>query len=208
MKHLLKSTFPLILAIIGFMFFATMTTSCKKEKKDPKPTLATTPLYDTLGWFIQGAQGKVAGNGTKMINDPDNPGKKIQAGRLAIRTVVDKAIMIIAADTVLNVYFPTLLSEVTAGNTTGYSHLLETFTDFVQQAVSSQEVYKGLPMTTAHTHATFSRFGDADHPTSDEADFDQFINDVGQAANSLNVPTSVTGQLATLLISVKGDIVH
>lgn len=206
MKKIFKSIIPFLIIIAGIAFISMATTSCKKDNNEN--TLATTPLYDTLGWFIQGAQGNVAGNGTKMIDDPDNPGQKIQAGRLAIRTVVNQAIMVIAADTALNVYFPTLLSEVTAGNTTGYAHLLETFTDFVQQAVSGQQIYKGLSMTAAHTHATFSRFGDEAHSTSGEDDFNRFIGDVGQAATSLNVPPSVTGQLAALLETTKADIVH
>ena len=37
-------------------------------------------------------------------------------------------------------YFPTLLGEINAGNTTGLSHLLNFFTDFVQQGVSGQHV--------------------------------------------------------------------
>lgn len=206
MKKIFKPVIAFMVIAAGIAFITTTATSCKKDKDNT--SLATTPLYDTLGWFIQGAQGDVAGNGVKMIDDPDNPGQKIQAGRLAIRTVVNQAIMVIAADTALNVYFPTLLSEVTAGNTTGYAHLLETFTDFVQQAVSGQQIYKGLSMAAAHTHATFSRFGDDAHPTSDEDDFNRFIGDVGQAATALSVPPSVTGQLAALLETTKPDIVH
>ncbi|TAM99605.1 MAG: hypothetical protein EPN39_06170, partial [Chitinophagaceae bacterium] len=91
--------------------------SCKKNSVTPQ--LATTPLYDTLGWFAQGATGPVAGQGTKMVSDPDNSGHQIQAGRLAIRTVVNKALGVIASDTSLAKYFPVLLGEVGAGNTTG-----------------------------------------------------------------------------------------
>lgn len=188
------------------MFF----TSCSKDDKNtmPPPVVSTSALYDTLGWFIQGAQGPVAGNGIKMVPDPDNPGQMIQAGRLAIRTVVNKALMVIAADESINIYFPTLLGELGANNTTGYSHLLGTFTDFVQQAVSGQQVYTGLSMKAAHNNATYGRFGSTAHPTSNSADFDKFIGDVVIAAQSLSVPNSVIGQLGVLLTSVKGDIVY
>jgi hypothetical protein len=131
--------------------------SCKKNSVTPQ--LATTPLYDTLGWFAQGATGPVAGQGTKMVSDPDNSGHQIQAGRLAIRTVVNKALGVIASDTSLAKYFPVLLGEVGAGNTTGLAELSENFTDFVQQAVSGQKgLYTGLSMVAAHSHATNPRF--------------------------------------------------
>jgi len=170
--------------------------------------IPTTPLYDTLGWFIQGAKGQVAGQGTKMIADPDNEGQQIQAGRLAIRTVVNKALGVIASDNRLAAYFPTLLAEVGDGNTTGLAQLLNSFTDFVQTAVSKQDVYKGPDMKTVHNHATFARFGSVDHPTSDKEDFDVFVGDVAQAAQGLNVPASVIGQLGALLYTTEGDIAY
>lgn len=177
-------------------------------KKSENPPLATTPLYDTLGWFIQGAMGKVEGNGTKMIPDPDHSGKKIQAGRLAIRTVVNKALPIIAGDPQLAVYFPVLLAELGAGNKTGYAHLLETFTDFVQQGVSTQKVYKGKSMVEAHNRADYKRFGDNAHAVADSSDFDKFVGDIVVAAQSLNVPASVINQLGVLLYSTEGDVVQ
>ncbi|PSK93199.1 hypothetical protein [Taibaiella chishuiensis] len=200
----------LLFIIAAMLSFAVILGSCSKDDKPvtPPTPIATSPLYDTLGWFIQGGQGAVEGNGTKMIADPDNSGQTIQAGRLAIRTVVNKALMVIAADTAINIYFPTLLAEVGAGNTTGYAHLRETFTDFVQQAVSGQQIYKGMTMKAAHNFATYNRFGSAAHPTSDEADFNRFIGDVVIAAQSYNVPNSVIAQLGVLLSSVKGDIVY
>lgn len=198
----------ILLAAFGVGAVSISSTSCKKKTTTPM-ALATTPLYDTLGWFIQGGTGAVEGNGTKMINDPDNPGKMIQAGRLAIRKVVDKSLMVIAGDTALAEYFPTLLTEVGAGNTTGYNDLLESFTDFVQQAVSTQAgVYQGKTMRDAHNHATYSRFGSTAAPKSTAADFDVFVGDVASAATSLNVPGSVIAQLGALLYTTKNDIVN
>lgn len=181
--------------------------SCKKNSVTPQ--LATTPLYDTLGWFAEGATGPVAGQGTKMISDPDNPGQQIQAGRFAIRTVVNKALGVIASDTSLAIYFPVLLGEVGAGNTTGLAKLSKNFTDFVQQAVSTQKgVYTGLSMVAAHSHATNPRFGSDANPTADSGDFKEFVTDIAAAAQSLNVPGSVIGQLGAILYTTEGDVVQ
>src|ERR1700760_946553 len=128
MKFPTKKTLLLLsIVVIGIIYFP----SCSKKNNGNSTPLASTPLYDTLGWFIQGGTGTVAGSGTVMINDPSNAGTKIQAGRLAIRTVVNQALGVVAADPKMSVYFPTLLAEVKAGTTTGLSHLLNTFTDFL-----------------------------------------------------------------------------
>ncbi len=192
------------IAIIGMIYFP----SCSKKNNGNSTPLASTPLYDTLGWFIQGGTGMVTGSGTVMINDPSNAGTKIQAGRLAIRTVVNQALGVVAADPKMSVYFPTLLAEVGAGNTTGYNHLLNTFTDFVQQAVSGQQIYMGLSMKAAHSFSTNSRFGSASHMTADSLDFNNFITDIVTAATTLKVPNSVIGQLGVILYSVEGDVVQ
>lgn len=199
LKHLLIGAFCIA--------SATAFSACHKNDNPPE-SLATTPLYDTLGWFIQGGMGKVEGNGTKMIADPDHSGTKIQAGRLAIRTVVNTALPIIAADPQLSVYFPTLIAELGAGNTTGYSKLLESFTSFVQQGVSGQKVYTGKSMLVVHNFKTYKRFGDAANPTADSADFDKFVGDIVVAARSLKVPGSVINQLGKLLYSTEGDVVQ
>lgn len=198
LRHYLTGS--LLLAIVVLF------SACKKNNNPPQ--LSTTPLYDTLGWFIQGAMGPVEGNGTKMIADPDMPGMKIQAGRLAIRTVVNTALPIIAADPQLAPYFPTLIAELGAGNKTGYADLLESFSSFVQQGVSGQKVYKGKSMKVVHNNATYKRFGSATDPTSDNDDFDKFIGDIVVAAQSLKVPGSVINQLGVILNSVRGDVVQ
>lgn len=192
---------PFLLAIFFF-------SACDNDDDPVQTPPMSTALYDTLGWFIQGAQGSAANQGTKMIDDPDNPGEKIQAGRFAIRTVVNKSLGVIAADPKLAEYFPVLLNEVGNGNTTGLAKLLNTFTDFVQQAVSGQQVYKGKSMVDAHNHATHSRFGSAEVPTADSADFDQFVGDIASAATSLHVPGRIIQQLGDLLYTTEGDVVQ
>src|ERR1700753_2068337 len=189
--------------ILGVVYFS----SCSK-KNNGSSAPATTPLYDTLGWFIQGGTGTVAGSGTVMIADPSNAGTMIQAGRLAIRTVVNQALGVVAADPKMAPYFPTLLAEVGAGNTTGYNHLLNTFTDFVQQAVSGQTIYMGLSMKAAHNFSPNTRFGSASHATADSLDFNNFIADIVSAATTLKVPNSVIGQLGVILYSTEGSVVQ
>ncbi len=200
-----------LLIAASAMFFS----SCKKSTSSADNHLASTPLYDTLGWFIQGGKGSVAGQGTVMVNDPDNSGQKIQAGRLAIRTVVKTALPMIAGNAQLSVYFPTLIGELGANNSTGLSELLTNFTDFVQQAVSGQTgIYSGLSMVQAHRFTTSEsmggnpRFGDANHLTADSSDFNVFVGVVAQAATKLNVPNSVIGQLGALLFTTEGDVVQ
>jgi len=202
----MKTSPKIGLFLVSFTCILLFFSACHNNDKDDMTVIPSTPLYDTLGWFIQGAKGQVEGQGVKMVNDPDNDGKQIQAGRLAIRTVVNKALGVIASDNRLAQYFPTLLAEVGDGNTTGLAHLLNSFTDFVQTAVSKQNVYKGPDMKTVHNHATFARFGSEEHPTSTKADFDVFVGDVAQAAASLDVPASVIGQLGELLYTTEGDI--
>lgn len=204
----LKSTgYVLAFAVIAGLVFIS---ACTKSEHPVNPVIATTPLYDTLGWFAMGGSGNVIkGQGIKMVSDPDNKGKQIQAGRLAIRTVVNEALMVIAGDTRLSKYFPTLLSEVNDGNTTGFAALLNSFTDFVQQGVSGQKVYHGKSMKEAHKHATYKRFGSHEVSTvADKADFDIFVGDIAQAAQTLKVPNSVIAQLGALLNSTKGDVVQ
>lgn len=206
-----NSTFTKLFAFM-LLFSSICFVSCDKDddmEPDPTPTpLATSALYDTLGWFIHGATMQVEGQGTKMIADPEDNTKMIQAGRLAIRTVIEEAENVLAADPEMAPYFPTLLAEVGAGNTTGFYELRETFTDLIQQVVSGQEVYTGLDMVATHNHATNPRFGSEEEPLADDAIFDQFIADVAVAMTNLEVPASVQGQLGAALESTRSDVVQ
>src|SRR3982751_1414307 len=88
--------------------------SCDKNN-DSNPTTLT--LYDSLG-------------GTTMVADPANPGQTIEAGRLGIRSVVDSAIFVIAADDSINHYFNVLLAEVAVNDLSGFQELSKNLTDF------------------------------------------------------------------------------
>ena len=175
--------------------------SCKK--KDDTTPAATPTLYDQVG-------------GTTMVNDPANPGTMVQQGYLTIRSVTDSSIFVIAADTQLQKYFPTLLAEVGAGNLTGYKALSENFTYFICTATGSTNyTYTGLSMVAAHNHATNSRFGattPADVVTTDSTDFDKFVGDVGvglaqNGVTSTNNPTLVNA-LVALLNTTKKQVVQ
>ena len=195
------------IALIASLGALTMA-SCKDKTTTPVEPLKTTALYDTLGWFIQGATGPVAGQGTKMISDPETSGKTIQAGRLAIRTVIQKAEEVLAGDPQMAPFFPTLLAEVDAGNTTGFIDLRETFTDLVQQVASGQQIYEGLDMVTAHDHAKHPRFGSSTQMKANNQNFDRFLVDVVDAMTQLEVPPSVQAQLGAALEATRSQVVQ
>lgn len=181
-----------------FVAFAVMgaaslfTSSCKKEDTQMPVTPVVMTLYDTLG-------------GTEMVSDPANPGKMIEKGRLAIRNVVDSSIFVIAGDVQLQPYFTTLLSEVGAGNLSGFAALSETFTDLVAVSTGAKNyTYKGMSMKDAHDPAKNSRMAQK----STAEDFDKFIADVVTGAKQNGVPDEIIARLGTILVSTKADVVQ
>ena len=97
-------------------------------------------MYDSLG-------------GTATVSDPaTSPTATIEKGRLLIRNIIDSTIFTIAADDSINVYFKTLLTEVTAGNYSGFDELSKNLTDFVCVGTGAKDyTYTGLSMMVAHT---------------------------------------------------------
>lgn len=157
--------------------------SCKKEDNPtpPKPT-----LYDSLG-------------GTSMVNDPANMGKKIEAGRLLIRNILDSTIFVIAADPAINGHFMTLLTEVTAGNLSGFQELSKNLTDFVAVGTGAKNFkYTGLDMVTTHDPAKNPRM----NGKAKNAGMDAFGKDLFAGAAKAGVPATTPA-----LISV-GKIVE
>ncbi|MFN3874683.1 MAG: group 1 truncated hemoglobin, partial [Flavobacteriales bacterium] len=93
---------------------------CKKDDEPapaPEPTPATPALYFRLG-------------GDTLVSDPANPGMMVKKGYLAIRSVVDSSIFVIAADPQLQPYFAVLLAEVGAGQLTNLAALSKDLSDF------------------------------------------------------------------------------
>src|SRR6187402_2436556 len=100
-----RKNLTILTATLGLTVSFTMMQSCSKDSSPAKQT-----LYDSLG-------------GTVKVNDPANAGQMIEKGRLGLRSVVDSAIFVIAADNKLNGFFTTLLAEVGNNDLTGFTAL-------------------------------------------------------------------------------------
>jgi hypothetical protein len=140
-----------------------------------------------------------------MVADPANSGATIEKGRLGLRSVVDSAIYVIAGDSKINSYFMVLLSEVTAGNTSGFTALSKNLTDFFCVATGAKNFsYSGKSMTDAHNPATNSRM----NGKADSADFDQFVADVVVAAKKNGLSDQLIGQVGKVIYSVEVQVVQ
>lgn len=185
-----------MITMASLVGIALITFSSCKKKDDPEPAPAPTAgptLYERVG-------------GTTVVDDPKNSGMKIEKGRLTLRSVVDSAILVIAADSKMTPFFPVLLGEVGKGNTTGFAALSQNFTDFLAVATGSKTaVYGGRNMKNAHDPATNPRMG----MKASAADFDQFIGDVGIALGKNGVTDKVLiNDLVALLNTTKPDVVQ
>jgi hypothetical protein len=195
-----------IIAIaVCFMACTAILSSCKKDKTKEEemetPVTPTPSLYERVG-------------GTTMVSDPSstsNPKQMIEKGRLTLRAVVDSSIFVIAGDTAMTKYFGKLLSEVGAGNLTGFAALSKNFTDFMCAATGSTNAayaYTGKSMKAAHDPASNSRMG----LKVNAADFDKFVGDIGKGLAKNGVTSANNKQLVddlvALLYTTKGDIVQ
>lgn len=178
-----------LLLLAGIFGTGIFLTSCKKDS-DKMETTKT--LYDSLG-------------GSVMVNDPANPGAKIQQGRLGIRSVIDSTIFVIAADPEINGFFTTLLAEVTAGNTSGFQALSKNLTDFVCVGTGSTSfTYGGKSMTAAHDPAQNSRM----NGKADNGDFDAFLADLVKGAKKNGLPDQLIGRVGALVESLRTQVVQ
>lgn len=179
----------LFLTILGASAF--ISTSCHKDD-DPVYVPSNPTLYQKLG-------------GSTMVSDPANPGAMIEKGRLGLRSVVDSTIYVIAGDPELNGFFTVLLTEVTAGNTTGFSALSKNLTDFFCVGSGATNfTYTGKNMVAAHNPATNPRM----NGKADNGDMDKFIADVVIGAQKNNVPENLIGEVGVLLESLRADVVQ
>ena len=176
----------IVLAIGGVLL---LSVACSKKSSS---TPATMTLYDSLG-------------GSAMVADPANSGQQIEKGYLGIRTVVDSAIFIIAADTAINGYFKVLISEVSSGNTSGYQKLSKNLSDFVAVATGAKDyTYGGLSMHDAHNPSTNPRITQ----TVASDDFDEFVKDVAASATKNGLPSYLISRLGALLYTVESQVVQ
>ncbi len=194
------SKIALCALIIGSSAFFT---SCDDtDEKTPPLVEPELTLYQKLG-------------GTTMVNDPNNPNVKIEQGRLSYRSVVDSTVVLIVADILtgaegnLGTYFAPLAAELTAtpANTTNRAVLSKNLTDFFSANTGggSTNTYSGLNMEDAHNPVTNPRMG----ATADNADFDQFVGYVVEAAakNGVTDPALV-GEVGAVLESLRAPIVQ
>ncbi len=87
----------------------TMTLASLPVRRVTKSTGKQT-FYDSLG-------------GTALVSDPANFGQTVERGYLAIRTIVDTALLIIAADDSINSYFSLLVHDDTLDIPTEFQNL-------------------------------------------------------------------------------------
>jgi hypothetical protein len=179
----------LILFSVAAMF-GIVTMSSSSCKKSSSTTVKT--LYDSLG-------------GTKMVNDPSNPGTMIEQGRLGIRSVVDSTIFVIAGDTAINGHFTVLLAEVTASNLSGFTALSKNLTDFFCVATGAKNfTYGGKSMAAAHDPAQNSRM----NGKADNGDFDAFVTDLVAGANKNSLPSYLTARVGAVVETLRSTIVQ
>ena len=177
----------LITAFCGLLIAVSITPSCKKSSSS-----TTMTLYDSLG-------------GTTMVDDPSNPGTKIEKGRLGLRSVVDSTIFVIAADTAINGFFTVLLAEVTAKNMSGFTALSKTLTDFFCVATGAKNfTYGGKNMVAAHDPAQNSRM----NGKADAADFDAFVADLVKGAKKCGLSDQLIGRVGTIVGTLKTQVVQ
>ncbi|MBN9379994.1 MAG: group 1 truncated hemoglobin [Chitinophagaceae bacterium] len=181
-----RKNLTILVAALGIISFS-MLQSCSKSSSSAKQT-----LYDSLG-------------GTTKVNDPANSGQMIEKGRLGLRSVVDSAIFVIAADSKINEYFQVLLGEVGSGNLTGFQALSKNLTDFFCVATGAKNFsYTGKNMHDAHDPATNSRM----NGKAQNSDFDQFIVDVVIAAQKNGLSNQLIGQVGVVINSVRSQVVQ
>jgi preprotein translocase subunit SecG len=177
----------LLVAFLGIV----LALGISSKKSNSAPNMPQT-LYDSLG-------------GTTMVRDPAMQGAMIEKGRLGIRSVVDSATFVIAADTSINSYFKVLLQEVSSGNLSGFNALSMTLTHFFCVAtVAKNFSYTGKDMVSSHNPATNPRMnGKAMNDV-----FDSFVAVVVIAAKKNGLPDYLIARLGTIINSVRSQVVQ
>ena len=184
----LSKTTVIFALVLGAGVLAVASQSCSKKSSSP----ASMTLYDSLG-------------GAAMVSDPANPGQMVEKGYLGIRTIVDSAVFIIAADAQINGYFKTLIGEVTSGNMSGFQKLSANLSTFLAVAVGAKDYkYTGLSMQNAHNPATNPRIA----MTVDSSDFNEFMVDVAASATKNGLPSYLLTRVATVMFTVEGQVVQ
>jgi hypothetical protein len=178
-----------ILFILSAGAIAGMNWSCSKSSKSSgKQT-----LYDSLG-------------GTTMVPDPATLNKTVEQGYLAIRTIVDTAIFIIEADSIIDTtYFGTLLYDDTTNNISGFENFSANLTNFLATAAGATDyTYIGLDMYAAHNPDSNSRIGAKVTSTA----FNEFAYDLARSAEAYGLNNQLISQIGDLLYKYEGQVVQ
>ncbi len=190
----MKKQFKLIAMLL--MSGALLLSSCgddedkKKEKDDT--TMSEPTIYEKVG-------------GDEMVEDPSNGGMMIEAGRLALRSVVDSTIFVIGGDDELKPYFAVLLAELDGSDYSGFTALSKDLTDFFSEATGSKNItYGGLDMVEAHDPSKNNRMTGM----ADDAAFDAFIADLVVGAKKNNVPDAIIGEIGALVETLRAPVVQ
>jgi hypothetical protein len=167
--------------------------SCHKSNGSGGPRT----FYDSLG-------------GTAPVSDPANYGQTVEQGYLTIRSIVDSALLIIQADTLINSYFSIMVNEDTLHTApTEYDKLSLNITNFIAVAAGAKDyTYTGPDMFAAHNPDS-----NAFVPTPvDSAAFNEFAYDLAQSAIQQPPPyvlsNQLISQLGTLLYRYEGQVVQ
>jgi hypothetical protein len=189
MKIQMKASIAAIIASGVLLSVAMVVPSCHKSSANG----GGKTLYDSLG-------------GTVMVTDPANFGQTVEQGYLAIRTVVDTALLIIQADTAINGYFSIMVNEDTLHSVpTEYDKLSVGISTWLAAAAGSEHYsYTGPSLLSAHNPAS-----NPDIPAPvDSAAFNEFAYDLALSARQYNISNQLISQLGHLLYRYEGQVVQ
>ena len=174
--------------ILGSLFLLALGPACHKSAR----TSGSETFYDSLG-------------GTELVTDPANFGQSVEKGYLAIRTIVDTALLIIQTDTLINGYFTIMVNEDTLHEApTEYDKLSVNITNFLAAAAGAKDYgYTGTSLMAAHDPASNPNIP---RPV-DSAAFNEFAYDLGLSAHQGGLSDQLISQLGDLLYRDEGQVV-
>lgn len=185
-KNTLTITFFFCIALLVAVIFIP---SCHKSGN----SAGSRTLYDSLG-------------GTTLVTDPANFGQTVEQGYLALRTIVDTALLFIQVDTTINSYFSIMVNEDTLHQAaTEYDKLSLNITNFLAVAAGAKDyTYTGPDMFAAHNPDS-----NVNIPASvDSAAFNEFAYDLGLSAKQYRLSNQLISQLGNLLYRYEGQVVQ
>jgi len=176
--------------VLAAIILSAILPACHKSSK----AAGGRTFYDSLG-------------GTTLVTDPENFGQTVEKGYLTIRTIVDSALLIIQADTLINDYFSIMVVQDTLHETpTEFDKLSLNITDFLAVAAGAKNFsYSGPDLHAAHDPGS-----NPNMPARvDSAAFNEFAFDFGQSAlRYAGLNYQLISQLGTLLYRYEGQVVQ